>query len=149
MSHFALTIDPPPPLARLLARQAEGAGADLRLVNRRTQELKAAYESSTAMTYRDAALSEVFSTLAREWKEAARLESSHMRAADHPAFRAIVGLGDEIVPILLRELERRSGPWFLALREITGEEPVGPEARGNPKAVADAWVRWGRTRGLI
>jgi hypothetical protein len=71
------------------------------------------------------------------------------RAIAHPAYRAIVSLGDEAVPLLLEELQRQPEPWFAALREMTGEDPVLPAHRGKMQAMANAWIQWGRARGLI
>jgi len=50
--------------------------------------------------------------------------------ADHPAYRAIVGLGKPVIPLLLVELELEPDHWFIALHELTGAEPVPEESRG-------------------
>jgi hypothetical protein len=49
----------------------------------------------------------------------------------------------------LQELERRSGHWFLALRSITGDDPVRGEDSGNFERMRESWLIWGRERGLI
>lgn len=149
MSNFVLAMEPPPSLLRLLASNATGAGADMTRVEERVRELREDYGDSSAITYREAALIEVFHQLATEWRAATRFQSSLVQAANHPAYRAIVQLGTEVVPVLLRELQRQPQPWFLALRELTGADPVGPRHRGNVRAIADAWLHWGRDRGLI
>lgn len=148
MSTFALTLARPT-LRDFLTPHQEGAGADLIAVEQRVRQFRDAYHESPAITYRETLLTETFSALAREWREAVRYQSSLMQAVNHPAYRAVVELGDEIVPQLLRELRRNPEPWFLALREITGVDPARPEHRGNLRAIADAWVRWGRERGLV
>src|SRR5262245_31653702 len=70
--------------------------------------------------------------------------SSHSRIVGHPAFRAIIGRGAAVVPILLSDLEKRPGLWVWALPEITGENPVRPEDAGNIARMSAAWVNWGR-----
>jgi len=50
---------------------------------------------------------------------------------------------------LLRELERKFGHWFLALKSITREDPVTPEQRENIKEMIEAWLNWGRKKGYI
>ena len=65
----------------------------------------------------------------------------------HPAFREIVAMGPAVIPVLLRELEARSGHWHRALRQITGADPVPPADRGNIDKAAEAWLRWGKDQG--
>ncbi len=147
MSNFALATEPPP-LVRLLTSSPRGAGFDQARVEQSAGQLRVAYHDSLAITYREAALAETFRTHAEEWRRATRFQSSLEEITGHPAYRAIVLLGDEVVPLLLRELRRRPELWFAALREITHADPVRPEYRGDISAMADAWVRWGRERGL-
>jgi hypothetical protein len=149
MSSFVLTLEPPPPLVRFLAPHPEGAGPDLAKVEQRIRELRDDYQHSLAMTYREAVLTEVFRSFAEEWRQTTRFQSSLTQITDHPAYRAIVRLGEEVVPLLLRELQRRQEPWFTALREITGADPVKPEQRGDMGKMAEAWLRWGRSHGLM
>ena len=67
--------------------------------------------------------------------------------AQHPAYRSIVEMGAAAVPLILRELERHPDHWFMALHEITSEDPVPEESRGDVKAMAEAWLTWGREKG--
>ena len=73
--------------------------------------------------------------------------SSSARLAEHPAYQQIIALGPEIVPLLLRELERSPDHWFRALHALTGADPVPPESRGKLPEMAAAWLRWGREQG--
>jgi hypothetical protein len=66
----------------------------------------------------------------------------------HPAYRAITNMGDEAIPLLLRELETRPHFWFAALREITGEDPVKEQDRGHLENMRQAWLEWGREQHL-
>jgi hypothetical protein len=68
--------------------------------------------------------------------------------ADHPAYREIIGTGVAAVPYLLAESERRPDHWFVALHQITGADPVPKESRGRIKAMAAAWIRWGKEQGF-
>jgi hypothetical protein len=96
----------------------------------------------------EADLERRFAGLVRDWKAGRGVTSSSRLMAQHPAYQAIVGLGPAVVPLLLRELERDPDHWFIALRSLTGADPVAPEHRGNlPLMVAD-WVGWGRANGL-
>ena len=149
MSSFTLTMEQPPAIVRFLTPHPKGAGADVATIEKRILELRDDYQESVAITYREAAVAENFRALAEEWREGTRFQSSLSQITAHPAYRAIVQLGEEVVPVLLRELQRRPEPWFAALREIMGADPVRPEQRGDMRAMADAWLRWGRAHSFI
>jgi hypothetical protein len=100
-------------------------------------------------TRESAAVDQQFQALATQWKTETALLSSTTSMVAHPAYRAIIGLGERVVPLLLRELQREPAHWFEALKAITGEDPVPREQWGNVPAMAAAWLSWGRSRGLI
>jgi len=151
MTTFELAVSPPSPFIRLLSIEHDlfGVGRDLGVVEQRVLDLQAAYQNSPAITDREAVLAEAFRVLADEWRSSRRFRSSLTEITEHPAYRAIVQLGNEVVPVLLRELQQRPEPWFAALREITGHDPVRSGQRGDMKAMRQAWLSWGRDRGLI
>lgn len=136
-------------LARLLTPREEGTGNEVKSVEWRVQQLRHDYSESASITVQEAVLTEVFRVLADQWRNATRFQSSMKQSTNHPAYRAIVQLGNDIVPILLRELQRQPEPWFVALRELTGADPVTPDQRGNVRAIASAWVNWGYRHGLV
>jgi hypothetical protein len=65
------------------------------------------------------------------------------------SYQKIIGMGWDAVPLLLEELGQEPNQWFWALEAITEENPVPPEAAGNVRRMADAWIDWGRRNGLI
>jgi hypothetical protein len=90
-----------------------------------------------------------FRELADEWQaDVAHLSSTTARV-QHPAYREIIALGPPVVPLLLRELERRPNHWFAALRSLTGADPVAPADRGHLGLMAESWIKWGRERGYL
>jgi hypothetical protein len=89
-----------------------------------------------------------FTRLRDEWKSQRGPESSTTRLAMHPAYQKIIGMGPAVVPLLLRELESDLDSWFWALRAITEEDPVPEDARGDGEAMAQAWLKWGKERGI-
>jgi hypothetical protein len=93
-------------------------------------------------------LAERFESLVRKWKAERRPTSSAVKMAAHPAYREIVGLGRDVVPLILAELEREPDHWFLALHELTDANPVPNESRGRLKEMAAAWTAWGKKKGL-
>jgi hypothetical protein len=89
-----------------------------------------------------------FIRLRDEWKQKRGPYSSSAKLAQHPAYLKIIGIGPEIVPLLLRELESDPDMWFVALRSLTEADPVTDEMRGNVKAMAAAWLKWGKGQGF-
>ncbi len=94
------------------------------------------------------AFARYFRALASEWQSATRFLASPSAAAAHPAYRSVVALGPDAVPLILAELADAPEPWFAALRELTGADPVPSADRGHPAEVAAHWLAWGRARGL-
>src|SRR5262245_17167320 len=93
-------------------------------------------------------LEKEFRSLVQRWQEGCGLLSSTTAMVAHPAYQAIIDLGQPVVPLLLAELAREPVHWFEALKAITGEDPVAPEDWGNIPAMAAAWLAWGRSRQL-
>ena len=92
-------------------------------------------------------IEEKFRRLAAVWLAETAYVSSTSDMVAHPAFQEIVALGQTVIPLLLRELENRTGHWHRALRRITGADPVPPADRGNIDRAAEAWLRWGKGQG--
>jgi hypothetical protein len=90
-----------------------------------------------------------FHRLAAEWRLKSAHLSNSMEKAMLPEYQRIMAMGPGVVGLILEELERKGGFWFWALEHLTGENPVPPETRGYIKQMADAWVKWGRERGLL
>jgi hypothetical protein len=63
-------------------------------------------------------------------------------ASEHPAYQEIIGLGPDVVPFLLRDLEKTQRHWFIALRRLTGANPIPPTAAGNVPKMIEAWRQW-------
>ncbi len=109
------------------------------------REVLAAAESlqsrGNAMEY---SLHQEFEALAEQWRDETMMLSSPTKAAMHPSYQRIIGMGQPAVPLILQELERRPDHWFWALHAITGEDPA--HSADNVDAVTDAWLNWWRAR---
>jgi hypothetical protein len=90
-----------------------------------------------------------FQKLAGEWSRDTWHISSPKDLTNHPKYRQVIDLGWDVVPSLLRELHRTDRFWFTALSEITHLRPFDPKDAGNVKRMTDAWLDWGRKKGLI
>ena len=84
-----------------------------------------------------------------EWNRDTEFVSSLTEVIGHPAFRRIVEVGHDAVPFLLRQVKKEPSFLVLALREITGENPVPSSAKGKVKEMAEAWLAWGEKKGLL
>lgn len=96
-----------------------------------------------------AELETTFYQLIEQWRMEMRGVSSTDRMSMHPAYQQIIGMGSDVIPLLLRELEKKSGRWFWALKSITREDPVTPEQRGKTNEMIEAWLNWGIKKGYI
>jgi hypothetical protein len=92
-----------------------------------------------------------FRECARAWKEEClRSGSSRLDELCGSAhYREIVSMGSSVVPLLLAEMEARPDHWYIALSEITKEDPVPERSHGKLGEIAAAWVGWGRALRLI
>lgn len=90
-----------------------------------------------------------FRELAARWKAQRGPHSSVQRLCDHPAYREIVAIGIDAVPLILEELRREPDHWFIALWTLTGAEPVSEENRGRLVEMARQWVEWGVANGYL
>jgi len=97
----------------------------------------------------DAALEDEFQRLAALWAEETQNLSSVQEIALHPAYQQIIGMGDQAIPWILRELQQRPNHWFWALRAITRENPVSEQEQGRVPAMINAWLKWGKDRGYL
>lgn len=88
-----------------------------------------------------------FIKLRDEWKAQRRHQSSTSKIVMLPAYQKIIGMGPDVVPLLLRELEGGPDVWFWALMAITEADPVPEGARGDGQAMARAWLDWAKDQG--
>jgi len=91
-------------------------------------------------------LEDLFRSHAEAWKKETLTSSSLANVAMHPSYQRIIGLGPQVVPLILQDLRDFGGPWFWALRALTGENPVPPEHRGKISLMTEDWLQWGRER---
>jgi hypothetical protein len=90
-----------------------------------------------------------FRKLAAEWSREVRSVSSVGAMTSHSKYREIIHLGWDVVPFLLADLQQHRGFWFTALNEITGIRPFDPSDAGKSKQMTEAWVQWGKRKGII
>jgi hypothetical protein len=71
----------------------------------------------------------------------------------HPSYQAILGLAREdesaLVRLMLKDLPISRRPWFWALSYFTKENPVSARDAGKMDRMINAWVAWGKSRGIV
>jgi len=91
-----------------------------------------------------------FDRLCKQWKVEMWRESSLSKITSNRNYLDIIDLGGAVVPLILRELEKTPGPWFVALRRLTkGTETLGKEFAGDFRKIAECWIKWGKENGKI
>jgi hypothetical protein len=92
-----------------------------------------------------------FEILASQWERQTRNLSSLTAISEHAAYREIIRMGEDVLPLILSRMQSRPRFWFEALRQIAGPEndPVTPKMYGNVQRMTDAWVKWGTERGHL
>jgi hypothetical protein len=75
-------------------------------------------------------LEERFLLLVEQWQRETGMLSLVQKMVIHPAYQRIIGMGQPVVPLILRELEREPDHCFWALESITGANPVQEDERG-------------------
>ncbi len=94
-------------------------------------------------------IAERFRQQAAQWKRETGHISSVRDLVAHPAYQRIIQLGWDVVPCLLTDLAQNHGFWLPALAEITGIRPFDPSDAGNNRRMREAWLQWGKRKGMI
>jgi hypothetical protein len=94
-------------------------------------------------------IEQTFIDLVTQWRNETRGVSSTNQLAMHPSYQKIIGMGEVVVPLLLKELESKTGRWFWALESITRENPIPFESRGKTQEMIRAWLQWGEQKGYV
>lgn len=93
------------------------------------------------------ALRSVFEALRSRWEADTELSSSIEESCTHSDYFRIIGLGPDVIPLVLEAVAAHGYHWDWALSALTGEDvAAGAE---DLEAARDAWLVWGRSRGFI
>ena len=90
-----------------------------------------------------------FNRLADDWSRDTGHISSVNDLVKDDRYQQIISMGWDALPYLLSDLSTRKRFWFPALAAITDLRPFDRKDSGNYKLMTEAWIRWGRLRGLI
>lgn len=76
------------------------------------------------------------------WLDDSEYDSLPEMMRAHESYQSIVARGERVLPFIASELRKDPSFIFLALEDITGKNPVPPNAVGNLQATTDAWLAW-------
>lgn len=137
------------PFQRLLRTSGYATG-DLHgvaTVDAKTRTARHDLEGAPVVSLRRAMLRDHLSNLLGQWHDETQFSSSLAAKKAHPAYKAIVALGEEAIPLILDVLEEGPDFIFMALHDITGEDPVHVEHHGRLPAMLQDWLNWGTEHG--
>jgi len=95
----------------------------------------------------DAELEVIFKGLSKVWKDSTSGLSITSRRFSHPIYKAIIRLGPEVVPLILKDMQQKPDWWFEALEFLTKTNPTTPT--DSFEEAAKAWIEWGKNNNLI
>jgi hypothetical protein len=130
-----------------LQRKLEQASSRNSQLERENADLRSALKAAHHME--PTSLKRRFQELVDQWREETAHMSSAISFSQHPAYLRIIGMGPAVLPFILEDLARTRSHWFTALSLITGENPIPSADKGKVRKMAEAWITWGRERGLV
>jgi hypothetical protein len=137
------------PNASLVYEAARESGVALPLVT----EVEASDELAFSRQQADAteSLEREFKSLAARWRNETTHLSISSEKANNFAYQQIIGMGEQVLPLIFRELETTTSDWFWALRAIARDRApvIRAEDRGRVRRIAEIWMEWGKQNGYV
>jgi hypothetical protein len=98
-------------------------------------------------------LEERFREQSDKWAQETQHLSSPIQRMAHPSYQAIMGMAQEnkqeVIRLLILDLQERRRAWFWALSYLAQTNPISPKDAGKMDKMIEAWVKWGKTEGVI
>jgi hypothetical protein len=88
-----------------------------------------------------------FNRLYVKWKTETEYYSSIRKKISNPHYQEIITMGSSVLPFILKLMMEEPQHWFVALKEISGENPVPYGASFEESRLA--WLEWGKSKKLI
>jgi GAF domain-containing protein len=90
-----------------------------------------------------------FYDLAIAWKQETKSLPILRDKFQNRYYRQIIALGNQAVPLLIKELQEKPDHWFYALESILGISPVKDEDRGDISCMVESWIEWWEQKGYV
>lgn len=134
-----------PALMLELDRTPLGVSGDAGILHKSMVEAVSHYQAPVTRQ----SIAQQFRGLARTWHEETKLASTASDLFLNSAYQRIIGLGPDVIPVILDSMRAEPDHWFVALSALTGADPVPEEARGRLRAMTQAWIDWGAEEGFL
>jgi hypothetical protein len=89
-----------------------------------------------------------FDELVSTWKRETAVNSNLSAIFLHPSHLRVIAMGNDALPLILKDFAREGGHWFAALEAISNTKMVLPE-RATHSQHRTAWIKWGFEQGLL
>ncbi len=104
-------------------------------------------EDLTLYLYEPTELRALFSEQVTLWEDETSFVSDLGEKLGHAAYLRIIGMGRQVIPLILERMHTKPEHWFIALKAIAGESPV---PRGSDFDTATRlWLDWGVAKGYL
>ena len=92
-----------------------------------------------------------FYELVDKWKKNTSYLSSMYKMVMDPNYKKIKRMGTDVIPLILKELQREPDHWMNALTWLTGEDPCFYDLPENIdiEKMSKEWIEWGKKKGYI
>lgn len=97
----------------------------------------------------EASIYNEFESLKEDWLAGIRFDSGYHNLVNHPSYLKIISMGEIIIPILVRDMINNRIPWFYALEDITGEDPIREESIGRLDELIQDWTDWAEENSYV
>lgn len=149
MSAYAPAIDDTPDAMQDVRRRPflnrrsdtpRGYGHETEIIAKMLYEARVDF--AFPVTHQVFEITDLFNAMARRWREETMLYSSISDTMLNHWYLEIIALGNPAIPLIIDELKNNPDYWFAALREITRQDPVRPEHKGNFELMRRDWLQW-------
>lgn len=89
-----------------------------------------------------------FDRLTADWVEAISHCSSLDQIVSDKNYLKIISYGRDALPFIFADLRSSPKPWFFALRQITGANPIPADSAGNFQVMIASWLKWAESNNL-
>lgn len=83
-----------------------------------------------------------FDFLNNTWQAETLFSSSINEIVNNSAYRSIINLGGDVLPMIINDLKTTGNHWFYALEAITGHNPIKAENKGIVSLMKNDWIEW-------
>lgn len=118
---------------------SSGVSRDARITLKQTAVSAGHYSKPIS---RQNEINQRFLRLVRQWKREKFFKSSSVDIAMNDSYQQIIGMGKDIIPLILKEYARELDHWAWALKAITGFNPVPRDVWGNLELEREYWFTW-------